>query len=165
MGWPVTVAERSKACTNILLVLKPRSSSQLSKHHLSWPQKQMGVNAPLHIPIPLYLGETVPGTHWIGGWVGGPQSRSGCYGKEKKLAPVFARSEAGIVGSNPTQGMDVWCLCAFFCVCVVLCLGRGLATSWSPVKGVLPSVKWSRNWEVGPMLQSGSKRRNIMGWP
>jgi hypothetical protein len=27
---------------------------------------------------------------------------------------VFARSEAGIVGSNPTQGMDIWCLC----VCV-----------------------------------------------
>jgi hypothetical protein len=26
---------------------------------------------------------------------------------------VFARSEAGIVGSNPTQGMDVWCLCVY----------------------------------------------------
>jgi hypothetical protein len=33
------------------------------------------------------------------------------------------------------------CVCAFFCVCVVLCLGRGLATSRSPVQGVLPSVK------------------------
>jgi hypothetical protein len=29
---------------------------------------------------------------------------------------VFARSNAGIVGSNPTKGMDV-CLC-LFCVCV-----------------------------------------------
>jgi hypothetical protein len=28
-----------------------------------------------------------------------------------------------------------------FCVCVVLCLDRGLAKSWSPVQGVLPSVK------------------------
>jgi hypothetical protein len=37
--------------------------------------------------------------------------------------------------------MDVWCVCAFFCVCVVLCLGRDLATSWSPVQGVLPYVK------------------------
>jgi hypothetical protein len=36
---------------------------------------------------------------------------------------VFARLEAEIVGSNPTQGMDVWY------VCVVLCLGSGLATS------------------------------------
>jgi hypothetical protein len=25
--------------------------------------------------------------------------------------------------------MDVWHVCVFFCVCVVLCLGRGLATS------------------------------------
>jgi hypothetical protein len=34
-----------------------------------------------------------------------------------------------IVGSNPTQGMDVWCVCmCLFCVSVVLCLGRGLAT-------------------------------------
>jgi hypothetical protein len=36
--------------------------------------------------------------------------------------------------------MDVWCVSAFFCVCVVLCLGRGLAMSWSPVQWVLPSV-------------------------
>jgi hypothetical protein len=34
---------------------------------------------------------------------------------------VFARWNAVIVGSNPTQGMDV-------CVCVVLCVGSGLAT-------------------------------------
>jgi hypothetical protein len=28
------------------------------------------------------------------------------------------RSEAGMVGSNPTQGIDVWCVCAFFlCLC------------------------------------------------
>jgi hypothetical protein len=32
---------------------------------------------------------------------------------------VFTRSNAGIVGSNPTQRMDV-CV-RFFCVCVVLC--------------------------------------------
>jgi hypothetical protein len=29
---------------------------------------------------------------------------------------------------------------SFFCVCVVLCVGRGLATGWSPVQGVLPTV-------------------------
>jgi hypothetical protein len=28
-----------------------------------------------------------------------------------------------------------------FCVYVVLCLGSGLATSWSLAQGVLPSVK------------------------
>jgi hypothetical protein len=35
-----------------------------------------------------------------------------------KARTVFARSNAGIVGSNPTQGMDV-CV-RVFCVCVVL---------------------------------------------
>jgi hypothetical protein len=37
---------------------------------------------------------------------------------------VFARSNAGIVDSNPTEGMDI-CIC----VSVVLCVGRGLVTS------------------------------------
>jgi hypothetical protein len=52
-----------------------------------------------------------------------------------KACIVFARSEAGIVGSNPTQGMDVWCVCVCVCVCVCaciflcLCTGKGLATS------------------------------------
>jgi hypothetical protein len=49
--------------------------------------------------------------------------------ERSRACTVFARLEAGIVGSNHTQGMDVWCVCAFFCVCVILCLGRGLATS------------------------------------
>jgi hypothetical protein len=39
------------------------------------------------------------------------------------------------------------CIC-LFCACVVLCLGRGLATSWSLVQGILPSEKWSWNWKV-----------------
>jgi hypothetical protein len=44
-----------------------------------------------------------------------------------KAWTVFARSNAGIVGSNPIQGMDD---CArSFCVCVVLCVGSGLATA------------------------------------
>jgi hypothetical protein len=37
------------------------------------------------------------------------------------------------VGSNPTQGMDV-CVC-LFCVCVVLCVGSGLATGCLLVEG------------------------------
>jgi hypothetical protein len=55
-----------------------------------------------------------------------------------KAWTVFARSDAGIVDLNPTQGMDV-CV-RLFCVCVILCLGSGLATGWSLVQGVLPSV-------------------------
>jgi hypothetical protein len=41
--------------------------------------------------------------------------------ERSKACTIFARSEAGILGSNPTQGMDVYCLCVcvpFFCVCV-----------------------------------------------
>jgi hypothetical protein len=39
---------------------------------------------------------------------------------------VFPRSNAWIVGSNPTRSMDV-CM-RLFCVCVVVCAGSGLAT-------------------------------------
>jgi hypothetical protein len=53
---------------------------------------------------------------------------------------VFARLKAGIVGSNPNQGMDV-CL-RLFCVCV----SSGLETGWFPVQGVLPTVLGLRNW-------------------
>jgi hypothetical protein len=34
--------------------------------------------------------------------------------ERSKAYTVFARTEAGIVCSNPTQGMDVWCL--YMCV-------------------------------------------------
>jgi hypothetical protein len=54
-----------------------------------------------------------------------------------------ARSNIGVVGSNPTQGMDV-CV-RLFCVCVVLCVGSGLTTGRSPVEGVLPTVYKLRN--------------------
>jgi hypothetical protein len=55
-----------------------------------------------------------------------------------KAWTVFDHSNAGIVGSNPTQGMDV-CM-RLFCICVFLCVDSGFATGWSPVQGVLQSV-------------------------
>jgi hypothetical protein len=55
-----------------------------------------------------------------------------------KAWTVFALSNTEVVGSNSKVDMDV-CV-RLFCVCVVLCLGSGLATGWSPVKGVLPNV-------------------------
>jgi hypothetical protein len=62
------------------------------------------------------------------------------------------------------------CMCAFFCVCVVLCLGRGLATSWSPVQGVLPSgmIKKLRNqpyapkWEQAPKWERRGKQNTMI---
>jgi hypothetical protein len=47
---------------------------------------------------------------------------------------VFARSDAGIVGSNPTE---VW---MFLYVYAVFVLGSGLAIGWSLIQGVLPTV-------------------------
>jgi hypothetical protein len=39
--------------------------------------------------------------------------------ERSKACTDFALSEAGIVGSNPTQGMDVQSsVCAVFCACV-----------------------------------------------
>jgi hypothetical protein len=38
--------------------------------------------------------EIVPDTHWIGGWVGGPQSQSGHHGEEKNLGPTGNRTPA-----------------------------------------------------------------------
>jgi hypothetical protein len=43
-----------------------------------------------------------------------------------KAGAVFARSNTGFVGSNPTGDMYVCLL--LFCFCVVLCGGSGLAT-------------------------------------
>jgi hypothetical protein len=60
---------------------------------------------------------------------------------------IFARSKAGIVGSNPTWGMVV-CV-RLFCVCVVLCVNSGLATGRSLVQGVLPAAYRLGNWESG----------------
>jgi hypothetical protein len=83
---------------------------------------------------------------------------------------IFFRSNAEIVGSNPTRGIDV-CL-RLFCVCVVLCLGSGLATGWSLVQGVLPTVYRLRNWsEIAfhgcQILQAGAASRctdRLMPW-
>jgi hypothetical protein len=37
---------------------------------------------------------------------------------QSNVGTVFARSNTGVVGPNPTRGMDV---------CIVLCVGSGLA--------------------------------------
>jgi hypothetical protein len=53
---------------------------------------------------------------------------------------VFYRSEAVIAGSNPAWTW-MFNVCPRSSLFVVLCLGRGLAMSWSPVQGALQSVK------------------------
>jgi hypothetical protein len=50
-----------------------------------------------------------------------------CKVKVKFVPTHFARSNAGIMGSNSNQGTDV-CIVCVYSVCVVLCVGRGLTT-------------------------------------
>jgi hypothetical protein len=78
---------------------------------------------------------------------------------------VFARLNTGVVRSNPTRGMDI-CL-RLFCVCVVLCVGSGLATGWSPVQGVLQTVYRIKKLKKRPRpnkgLYSHTERKNDNG--
>jgi hypothetical protein len=55
-----------------------------------------------------------------------------------KAWTIFARSNAEIVSSNRTQGLDVYV--RLFCVCLVLHVRRGFATGWSPVQEVISTV-------------------------
>jgi hypothetical protein len=67
------------------------------------------------------------------------------------------------VVSNPTRGMDV--SVRLFCVYVVLCVGSGLATGWSPVQGVLPTVYRIRNLKKRSMSKGlYSHREKISSW-
>jgi hypothetical protein len=85
--------------------------------------------------------------------------------ERSKACTVFACSEAGIVGSNPTEVMDVLCVCVrLFCVCAVLCLSGGLATSLSPVQGVLPSVNDQETEKSALYSKVRAKRRKKV-WP
>jgi hypothetical protein len=73
-----------------------------------------------------------------------------------KAWTVFARSNTDIVDSNPIGVIDV-CVCSF-CVCVVLLIGIGLATGWSPVQGVLPTGYRNRKTETEAKAQQKGGR-------
>jgi hypothetical protein len=74
------------------------------------------------------------------------------------LQTVFARSNAGIMSLNPTQGMVV-SLC-LFCVCVGKALRRADPRSRSPTDCLrLMKLKWYKTFHGCPMLQSGSNRK------
>jgi hypothetical protein len=64
-----------------------------------------------------------------------------------KAWTVFARSNTGVVGSNPIRGMDV---------CVrLLCVDKGLAAGWSPVQGVLPTSVYIKKLKKRPRPNRG----------
>jgi hypothetical protein len=73
---------------------------------------------------------------------------------------VFARSNAGIVRSNPTRGMDIY-------VDSVFVLGSSLATDWPLIQGVLPNAidclrlrNWSETKRFTDAYASSGSNRN-----
>jgi hypothetical protein len=57
-----------------------------------------------------------------------------------KAWTVLARLDAGIIGSNPTRGKNIYMYAYVYSAFVLSCVGRGLAMSWSLIQGVLPTV-------------------------
>jgi len=56
---------------------------------------------------------------------------------QSETRTAFGYSNTGIMGLNPTRGMDV---CPHFSVFVLSCVGTGLVSGQSSVQGVLPNV-------------------------
>jgi len=72
-----------------------------------------------------------------------PKFRVGMFflAEQSKARTAYDCLNIGIAGSNPAWGRDVLSVC--FCV-VLSCVGRGLASGWSPSQGVLPNVSVCR---------------------
>jgi hypothetical protein len=58
-----------------------------------------------------------------------------------KARTIFGRMNAGIVGSNPSRGMDMCMRFSVLCCVVLSCVGRGLASGRSPAKESYKNIK------------------------
>jgi hypothetical protein len=72
---------------------------------------------------------------------------------QSKAWTVFARSNAEVVGWNPTRDMDVYV--RLFYVHALLCVCSGLATGSSPMQGVLPTVYRIKKLKKQPRSNKG----------
>jgi hypothetical protein len=114
-GWRILLLYRSQNLpTNCIIPLRRRSTSS---------QDLVVLTACCHVFYHLWFSQPVT------------------VAERSKACTVFARSEAGIVGSNPKKALIFGMCMRLFCVCVALCVSIGLTTGWSLVQGVLPSVK------------------------
>jgi hypothetical protein len=80
----------------------------------------------------------------------------------------MASLDAGVVGSNPTWGKDVYVYVYVYSTVVLSCVGRGLAMSWSLVQGTLPPVLdyWSETESLWiPHAPVGNKKKRELKKP
>jgi hypothetical protein len=56
--------------------------------------------------------------------------------------------------------LKAWMLVCVYFVCVALCTGRGLASDWSPVQGVLPTVYRIKKLKRGQGPRKGCRAMN-----
>jgi hypothetical protein len=59
---------------------------------------------------------------------------------------------------------EAW-IVRLFCVCVVLCVGCGLAMGWSPVQGVLTTTYRITKTEKAAKAKQGAVKPLMNGWP
>jgi hypothetical protein len=82
-------------------------------------------------------------------------------GPSRHVLSSIARRPGSWVRIPHKAWMFFTCMCLF---CVVLCLSRDLATSWSPVRGILPSVKNYHETEKSALCSkvgARGKKKNI----
>jgi hypothetical protein len=68
------------------------------------PRHQMGVSGQIHASAALYPWGKVPGTHWIGGWVG-PRAGLDAGARRKILSPC-----RGSNPDRPARSQTLYCL-------------------------------------------------------
>jgi hypothetical protein len=76
-----------------------------------------------------------------------------------KLRNIFACSNSGTVGSNPTRGK---CIC-IYCTYVLSSVGSSLATGWCLVQGILPNIYKFHSFLINPEIGTGRWAQSVKG--
>jgi hypothetical protein len=150
-----SVTGQEKIRTNQELTDLYKSSDIYTTRSLEWLQCDYNVASCFHTGVLLGLFNPEEGGNHVP-----PKCQltffNGLHGISRSQWPhslrqtVFTRSNIGITGSIPIQGMDV---CVYF-VSVLSCVCRGLAVGWSHIQGVLQTVL-GENWSESKCFTDG----------